>query len=158
MRQIRAIRGSKTNPMKTITLIITFLLATAAALAADKPAAGPKGGRMLVTDAIRAEFFVTAERRVELTFLDQAGNVVPPGSASVTVTAEAPSGRVSLPLALKDAALVSTEPLPAGDPYRVVVQVRAAPGARPSNFRLELNLHECGECQRAEYACTCEGH
>lgn len=144
--------------MKTTILLITFLLAFAAAFAAEKPAAGPKGGRMLISDAIRAEFFVTAERRVELTFLDQAGHVVPPGSASVTVTAEAPSGRVSLPLALKDATLVSTEPLPAGEPYRVVVQVRPSAGARPNNFRIELNLHECGECQHAEYACTCEGH
>lgn len=144
--------------MKSITLLITFLLATAAALAADKPAAGPKGGRMLVTDTGRAEFFVNAERRVELTFLDQAGKVIAPGAATVTVTAETPSGRVSLPLALKDATLVSTEPLPVGEPYRVVVQVRPSPGARPSNFRIEFNLHECGECQHAEYACTCEGH
>lgn len=144
--------------MKPITLLITFLLATAAALAADKPAAGPKGGRMLIADAIRAEFFVTAERRVEITFQDTAGKIVPPGPASVTVTAETTSGRVNLPLALKDATLISTEPLPAGEPYRVVVQVRPSAGARPNNFRIELNLHECGECQHAEYACTCEGH
>jgi hypothetical protein len=51
---------------------------------------------------------------------------------------------------------VSKTALPAGEPYRVVVQVRATPDAKPQNFRLDLNLALCGECQRAEYACTCD--
>jgi hypothetical protein len=51
---------------------------------------------------------------------------------------------------------VSKTTLPAGEPYRVVVQVRATPDAKPQNFRLDLNLALCGECQRAEYACTCD--
>ncbi len=158
IREIRVIRGSKQNLMKTKTLLIAFVLAVTTAFASEKTAAGPKGGRMLVADSLRAEFFVTAERRVEISFYDDAGKSVPPGTAAVTVTAETAGGRVALPLAPKDAALVSSDPLPPGEPYRVVVQLRAAPGARPANFRIELNLHECGECQHAEYACTCEGH
>jgi hypothetical protein len=51
-----------------------------------------------------------------------------------------------------------TNALPAGDPYRVVVQVRAKTETKPQNFCLDLNLATCGECQRAEYACICEGH
>ena len=144
--------------MKTKTLLIAFLLTVTAAVAAGETAAGPKGGRMLIAYPVRAEFFVTAERRVEISFYDQAGQTVPQGAATVSVTAETLGGRVTLPLVPKDAALVSTEPLPPGEPYRVVVQVRPAPGSRPSNFRIELALHECGECQHAEYACTCEGH
>lgn len=144
--------------MKKITILISFLLAVTAACAAETTVAGPKGGRMLVADAVRAEFFVTAKRRVEISFYDEAEKTVPPGTTAVTVTAETAGGRVAVPLVAKDATLVSAEPLPPGDPYRVVVQVRSAPGARPSNFRIELNLHECGECQRAEYACTCASH
>jgi len=144
--------------MKTKSLLIAVLLAVTTAFASEKTAAGPRGGRMLIADPIRAEFFVTAERRVEISFYDQAGQSVSQGTATVTVTAETPDGRVTLPLVPEDAALVSTEPLPPGEPYRVVVQVRPAPGARPSNFRIELALHECGECQHAEYACTCESH
>ncbi|MBX3750198.1 MAG: hypothetical protein KF897_08925 [Opitutaceae bacterium] len=144
--------------MKTITILISFLLAVAAASAAETTVAGPKGGRMLIAHPVRAEFFVTTERRVELSFFDEAGKTVSPGTTAVTVTAETTGGRVAVPLVSQDATLVSVEPLPPGDPYRVVVQVRSAPGARPSNFRIELNLHECGECQRAEYACTCASH
>ncbi len=144
--------------MKTKTLLIAFLLAVTTAFASEKTIAGPKGGRMLIADTVRAEFFVTAERRVEVSFYDQTGQPVPSGAASVAITAETAGGRVAVPLVPKDVTLVSAEPLPAGDPYRVVVQVRSALGARPSNFRIELNLHECGGCQRAEYACTCDSH
>ena len=144
--------------MKTKTLLIAFLLTVTTAVVATETAAGPKGGRMLITDAFRAEFFVTAERRVEISFQDAAGQSVPPGAAVVTVTAETAGGRVTLPLVPKDAALLSSDPLPSGEPYRVVVQIRTTSGARPTNFRIELNLDECGECKHAEYACTCEGH
>lgn len=144
--------------MKTITFLISFLLAVTAACASETTVAGPKGGRMLIAEPVRAEFFVTAERRVEISFYDAAGKTVSPGAAAVTVTAETTSGRVAVPLVAKDATLVSTEPLPPGEPYRVVVQVRPSPGVRPSNFRIELNLHECAECQQAEYACTCDSH
>ncbi len=144
--------------MKTKTLLIAFVLAVTTAFAGEETAAGPKGGRMLIADPIRAEFFVTAERRVEIAFCDEAGKAVPPGAAAVSVTAETAGGRVALPLVPKDNGLVSAEPLPPGEPYLVVVQLRATAGARPTNFRIELNLHECGECQHAEYACTCDGH
>jgi len=64
----------------------------------------------------------------------------------------------ALALEKTSAGFVSVGALPAGEPYRVVVQVRASPEARPQNFRIDLNLEECGECSRAEYACICEGH
>ena len=144
--------------MKTITLLIASLLAVTTAGASETIVAGPKGGRLLFADPVRAEFFVTAERRVEISFYDRVGKLVPPGAATVMVTAETTNGRVAVPLAPKELTLVSVEPLPPGDPYRVVVRVRPSPEVRPSNFRIELNLHECGECQRAEYACTCASH
>lgn len=144
--------------MKTKTVLIAFLLALTTAFAGEKTVAGPKGGRMLMAETFRAEFFVTAERRVEVSFYDQAGQLVAPGAASVAVTAETASGRVAMPLVPKDSMLVSADPLPSGYPYRVVVQVRPAPETRPSNFRIELNLNACGGCQYAEYACTCDSH
>ena len=44
-----------------------------------------------------------------------------------------------------------------GDGYNVVVQFKQTAEAKPHNFRFKLDLHPCGECKRAEYACTC-GH
>ena len=145
--------------MKTRSiLLLAAALCTAGLLHAAKPAAGPNGGRILATEPSAVEFFVTADRRVALTFLDAAGKPVAPETQVAVVTAEPAAGKVALPLERSPHGYVSTAPLPAGEPYRVVVQLRPAPGATPKNFRLDLNLALCGECQHAEYACTCSGH
>jgi hypothetical protein len=143
--------------MKTRSLL-TFVLAFAAAAAAgaaDQIVAGPKGGRLLATEPHAAEFFVTAEGKAEITFYDTAGQPVARGTQAVTVTAEPAGGRARVELVPTPHGFVSVAPLPEGGPYRVVVQVRATPEARPQNFRLDLNTAVCGGCDRAEYACTC---
>ena len=47
--------------------------------------------------------------------------------------------------------------LPDGEGYNLVVQFKQTAEAKPQNFRFKLDLHTCGECKRAEYACIC-GH
>lgn len=125
---------------------------------ADKVAGGPKGGRLFDTTPARVEFVVTPEGKAEIIFYDAALQAVAPGTQVVTVTAEAPGGRSVLELDRTATGFVSRQPLPGGTPYRVVVQVRAAPGEKPQNHRVDLDLGPCGECSRAEYACICEGH
>ena len=77
------------------------------------------------------------------------------GAQVVTVTAEPGSGKVKLDLEKTATGFVSKTALPAGEPYRVVVQTRASADAKPKNFRVDLNLEMCGECKKKEYACTC---
>ncbi len=125
---------------------------------AEKVVAGPKGGRLLGTAPLQAEFFVNAEQKVEILFYGEGLQPAAPGTQVVTVTAEAPGGRAVLEMERAASGFVSAQPLPAGAPYRVVVQIRAAPGEKPQNFRIDLNLAHCGGCSRVEYACTCEGH
>ncbi len=146
--------------MKTKHLLLALAACATASLALgeDQIVAGPKGGRLLATEPHATEFFVTADRKVEITFYDAALKPVPPGAQVVSVTAETATGRVVILLAPTDSALVSAQALPAGEPYRIVVQVRAEAGAKPKNFRLDLNLATCGGCQHAEYACTCAEH
>ncbi len=144
--------------MKTIRQLTLLFIAAVSALtltAAEKPA-GPKGGRLLESAPLKAEFFVTKDRKVEITFYDAALKPVAPDAQVVAVTAEPAAGRTALELEKTATGFVSKTALPAGEPYRVVVQVRATADARAQNFRLDLNLALCGECQRAEYACTCD--
>jgi hypothetical protein len=143
---------------RSILFACLCLLSASLALGEDRNVAGPKGGRLLATEPHATEFFVTADRKVEITFYDAALKPVPSGTQIVSVTAETPAGPVAIPLATNGDALISSQPLPAGEAYRVVVQVRAATGAKPKNFRLDLNLATCGGCQHAEYACTCAEH
>jgi hypothetical protein len=117
---------------------------------------GPKGGRLLDTAPLKAEFFVTADRKAEVIFYDSALKPTAPSSQTVVITAEAKSGRTPLEMEKTATGFVSKAALPEGDPYRVVLQVRATPDAKPQNFRIDLNLDTCGECKRAEYACTCD--
>jgi hypothetical protein len=125
--------------------------------AADDEAGGPKGGRLLETEPLKAEFFVTADRKAEVTFYDASMKPIVPTTQTVAITAEAASGRVQLEMEKSPTGFISKNALPEGDPYRVVVQVRTAADVKPQNFRINLQMHICGECARAEYACTC-GH
>lgn len=145
--------------MKTkLLILVAGLFASAVSLQAEKVVAGPKGGRLLESEPVRAEFFVRADRHVEVAFYDAALKPVAPAAQVVAVTAEPKEGRVKLELTKGETGFVSAAPLPAGEPYRVVVQLRATPEAKPQNFRIDVNLGHCGGCSRAEYACTCESH
>jgi hypothetical protein len=145
--------------MNTKTLLsLAVALCAAVLVHAEKIAGGPAGGRLLETESARAEFVVSAERKAEIRFYDVALKPAAPTTQVVTVTAEPAGGRVKLELVKTEFGFATKEPLPAGEPYRVVVQVRATTEAKPQNFRLDLNLGHCGGCARAEYACTCESH
>jgi hypothetical protein len=144
--------------MKTFrSLFIVALLGfVASTVHADKKVqAGPKGGRLLEMDAPRAEFFVEKDRKVSLTFYDAKLRAVSVSDQTATATAETKVGRIKIEFEKKGDILISKTPLPEGEGYNVVLQVKAKPDARPKNFRIPLELHTCGGCNRAEYACTC---
>ena len=46
--------------------------------------------------------------------------------------------------------------LPEGDGHNVVVQFMQTVAAKPQNFRFKLERQNCGGCNSAEYACTCD--
>ncbi len=145
--------------MKSIRTVL-FVLSVASVLslpasAAEKKTAGPNGGRILAGAEPRAEFFVTAERKVQITFLDAAGKPVAPGDQVVTVTAGDRAAPTTLAFAKTGNALLSTAPLPAGKLVPAVVQIKAGPAAKPAVARFNVDLAKCGECKLAEYACIC---
>lgn len=141
--------------LKHIMLAVAALCA-AVSLHAEKIVAGPKGGRLLETEPLKAEFFVTADRKVEITFYDASLKPTDPGAQTITVTAEPASGKTKLEFEKTATGFVSKTALPAGEPYRVVVQARATADAKPKNFRVDLDLAICGGCDKAEYACVCD--
>ncbi len=141
--------------LKSFVIAVAAFCSAVSLIAAEKIVGGPKGGRLLEVDGQKAEFFVTADRKVEITFYDAALKPVAPGEHVVAVTAEPKAGRAKLDLDKTATGYLSKTALPEGDPYRVVVQMKARPDAKPQNFRVDFNPATCGECKRAEYACTC---
>ena len=123
---------------------------------AEKITPGPKGGRLLENESPRAEFFVEKDKTVTITFYDKDLKPVSPGEQVVTAIAEGKNGKTKIEFEKKGDVLVSKTPLPEGDDYNVVVQLRAKPEAKPQNFRIKYNSAVCGKCKRAEYACICD--
>jgi hypothetical protein len=144
--------------LKVVSLLSARTLAVGVLSA--KPIAGPKGGRIVTTEAPHVEFFVEKDRTVAVTFYDAALKPVAPGAQVISVIAEAKAGKAQFALEKTATDFVSNQPLPEGDDYTVVVQVRDAAGAKPKNYRVLFHDEICKECKRAEYACICDdaGH
>lgn len=144
--------------MKTLlhtALILAFAIAPA--LADLKVKAGPRKGRILeLSAAENAEFFVEKDRTISIAFYDAGMKAQPPAAEIVTATAEVPGGKTKIDFARKGDLLVATKPLPEGEEYQVVVQVKTDAAAKPKNFRVKLLLYLCKECGNAEYACICD--
>ena len=118
--------------------------------------ATPKGGRLLEKTDPHAEFVVEKDRTVTINFYNAQMKPVAATTQTVTATADAKGGRTKLEFEKKGDSLVSKSKLPEGDGYNVVVQFKQTAEAKPQNFRFKLDMHTCGECKRAEYACICE--
>lgn len=143
--------------MKTLlSLLAITVLAITPALADKSVKAGPRHGRVLEMSGQNAEFFVEKDRTISIAFYDGGMKPKTVSSQSVIATAEAPGGKSKLEFERKGDLLVSKSPLPAGEGYTVVVQVKANAEAKSKNFRVPLILHICKGCSNAEYACTCD--
>lgn len=133
------------------------VLAVLAVVAHAEIVGGPKGGKLLEGTSPVAEFFVNAERQIEIAFYDENLNPVPVGQQMARMMIDAPEGRVVLETEKRGDLLVSKTSLPAGDGYLIVVQLRDSPDEKPRNFRITHRSDICAGCDRAEYACTCDG-
>jgi hypothetical protein len=140
-----------THIMAAVTLIFGINLARA-----EKITPGPKGGRLLENESPRAEFLVEKDKTVTITFYDKELKPVSPGEQVVTAIAETRSGKTKIEFEKKGDALISKAPLPEGNDYNVVVQLRSKADAKPQNFRIRYNMTACGKCKRPEYACICD--
>ena len=139
-----------------LNTLLVLALAVTPALADASVKAGPRKGRVLEMEAKNAEFFVEKDRTVSIAFYDAAMKAQPAAAEIVTATAEAPTGKVKLEFEKKGDLLVSKTPLPEGEHYTIVVQVKATADAKPKNFRVPLDLSICKGCSNAEYACICD--
>ena len=144
--------------MKTLTQIAMSVVLVVGLMTAqaEKKQAGARGGRLLENESPRAEFFVEKDKTVSLTFYDANLKPVPVTEQTATATAETKDGKKKIEFEKKGDVLVSKSPLPDGDGYNVVLQLKSKPDAKPKNFRIRLQLHTCDGCKRAEYACTCD--
>jgi hypothetical protein len=151
----------KTKHIAIASAILSLVLPTALDAADEHDHAnkqiGPNGGRVVTSVEPHYELFVTPERKVMITFLGDDGKAVEAKDQSVTATGGDRANPTRLAFSKEGGALISDKPLPAGMVVPLIVQVKAAPDAKPVTERISLNLADCPTCKHKEYACAC-GH
>jgi hypothetical protein len=152
------------SPLLFLVASVAFAIAIVPVMAEDKhdhghdhakKESGPNGGRILTSIEPHAEFLVTEDRKVKITFLDETNKAVPAGDQVVNVTAGERANPTKLTFAKSGDVLVSEQVLPEGNDYPTVVQIKASPDAKPAVEKFNLNMSKCPECDALEYACTC---
>ena len=121
----------------------------------EKKEAGPNGGRILTAIEPHAEFLVTADRKVQITFVDDKGKAIAPAEQVVTVTTGERSAPLKMTFTKTETTLLSEQTVPEGNNFPVVVQIKTSPDAKPIVEKFTLNLSTCPDCKYAEYACIC---
>ena len=120
--------------------------------------AGPNGGRIITSVEPHAEFLITAEHKVRITFLDDHNKAVTVSGQ----TAEIVCGDRSNPTTLSFAvaadgnSLLSTAALPEGDKYPLILTIKTSSTEASVREKFTLDLSDCPTCDYREYACTCD--
>ncbi len=140
----------KTNIIALVSIITSLGFANAGEVKA------PNGGRIIEAVTPHAEFLVTAEKKVEIRFLDDTGKVVAPGEQVVTVVMGDRSAPTKLAFTKDGDKLVSDKPVAEGKELPVVLQIRAKEGEKAITAKFNLNMTTCPECSHPEYACSCD--
>jgi len=117
---------------------------------------GPNNGRMIMEVEPHAEFFVTKDRKVQITFVNDDGKMVPIKDQKVTIICGERSKPTTMKMEKKDGKLVSSNVLPEGNDYPTVVSIKTTPDAKTVREKFNLNMSDCPTCDFAEYNCTCD--
>ncbi|MDF1813991.1 MAG: hypothetical protein P1V20_17440 [Verrucomicrobiales bacterium] len=118
--------------------------------------AGPNGGRVLHEVEPHLEFFVTKDRKVQLTALNDKLEAVAIGDQVVKITAGDRQNPIRMSFSKSGNALVSDTAFPPGDDFPVVVQIKTKPGDKTVIEKFTMDFSPCPTCDYLEYACTCD--
>ena len=118
--------------------------------------AGPNGGKVIQEVEPHLEFFVTKDRKVQITALGEDGKAMPIGEQSIRVTGGSRSNPTKMSFEKKGDVLISDSAFPEGNDFPVVIQIKPTPDAKTVMEKFNLNLSDCPTCKFKEYACTCD--
>lgn len=142
--------------MKTsITALLILATIAAVSLAHESITFGPNGGKLFALDSPatpNAEVLVK-EGQFIVGLFDKSKKPIALETQALTITA----GERSAPkkLAVTKAANSFTAPLPAGDDYWAIFQLKETPSKKPLTFRVHYQTKACPECQKPEWLCEC---
>ena len=122
-----------------------------------KKVAGPNGGRIIAEVSPHAEFFVTKERKIQISFLDKKNQVIPVNNQKITLVCgdRTSPTRLKFKKSTDGKSFISTEKLPKGNNIPTIITFKMAPDAKKIRAKLTLNLDQYPTCKHKEYARTC---
>jgi hypothetical protein len=118
--------------------------------------AGPNGGRIITSVEPHLEFFVTEERFIQITFLDDTGKPIAPRKQTLSLIGGDRQNPVRLRFDRKGIMLLSNQALPEGNNLPVILSIKMEPESKTIREKFNLNLSQCPTCDFREYACICE--
>ncbi|MFT6861645.1 MAG: hypothetical protein ACJAVK_000197 [Akkermansiaceae bacterium] len=114
----------------------------------------PNGGRILHEIVPHVEFFITKERKVQITFVNGEGQ-----SVEDKATLRAIGGKRSAPTKFTFTktkhGFLSDETLPEGMKVPILLMFKNAEGKKIPTIKFNVDLHDCPTCEFREYACGC---
>ncbi|WP_309383682.1 hypothetical protein [Cerasicoccus frondis] len=125
--------------------------------AAEAPKAGPNGGKVIHATEPHFELFMQDDRKVRVTFLDEADKPMAHEGATVSAIGGDRSKPTRMSFEYADGVYVSTEPLPDGANVPLILRVKPDAKSKTATERININLSQCPTCEYKEYACIC-GH
>ncbi|MDF1859447.1 MAG: hypothetical protein P1U87_04495 [Verrucomicrobiales bacterium] len=117
---------------------------------------GPNGGRLLTGVEPHLEFFVTEDRKVQISSVTDDEKLQPIGEQVVKVIGGDRSNPTRMKFEKKGDVLISDIAFPEGNDFPIVVQIKNSPDSETVTDKFNLNLMQCPECPNREYACTCD--
>lgn len=137
-----------------IATLLTLATLTSPAWTAENQA-GPKGGKLFPLSDGFLEFFVRSDRTAEVVVYDASRQQVPVGDRELSITAGSRENPQKLTVTKTEAAFVTSDTLPAGDGYPIVLQLRESANSKTQTFRIRYLEEICAGCNLPEYACIC---
>lgn len=122
---------------------------------------GPNKGRIITSTEPHLEFFVTPDRKILLTFLDEKNMPIALEAPVVSAIGgeRANPTRMTFVESGEGGALLSDVSLPEGKNIPIILQIKTAPDADNVTEKFNINLTKCPTCVHLEYACVCDhGH
>jgi hypothetical protein len=114
----------------------------------------PNGGRVLHDVEPHAEFFITKDRKVQITFLNDHGKAVASDNTLKAIGGKR-SKATKFTFEKTKNGFLSNEKLPEGKLVPIVLMFKNAKGQK-SNVKFNVNMADCPTCDFLEYACTCD--
>lgn len=125
-----------------------------------KKAAGPNGGKVMTAPDFKNELFITDNRKVRITFLDENNKPVAISTQEVSMVGgdRANPTMLTFSKATDGMSLISSAKLPEGNNVPIIITVKTKADAAPARASMSLDLSDCSSCDYKEYACTCDHH